>query len=461
MRKKLQQAAPEAQPVSIQQPNVTVTRDEPIEGGQTAYVMSPMFVQQTQRRTLDMATYLSALQAAESRSSPNRTMLYDMYTHCLADGHLMGVLNKRLDSVLNKPVFYKNAKGEVVEAMNNNLNSYEFRQVKRLILESIMWGISGLEFIPGDTMEVRSIFRKHIKTKTQLIVRQQNELNSGIDYTKLDNVWIIGEDEDLGLLHSACMYVIYKRNALSDWANFIQIFGMPMRIAYYDAQDKTTALALQATLDSMGSAMALVIPKQAEFKLEDGKTSNANGDLQAQFVDKMDQQISVLILGNTETTTQTGSKGNNAKAQTHQQQQNELLKSDMALLQAYLNDPHFHKIMQSYGWPVVEGGSFEFNKDVDIAFLKDRAEVDKILVEAGVKIGEDYFYETYNLPKPKPDEPIVGAPTEPDGDEPAPTKPKPHSSKPPASSPTQTDLEGPITRNDVLDILRDFFGPAL
>jgi hypothetical protein len=397
----------ELKPTIDQQPNLTISKDAPITGGETKVVINELVVRQNIRSKYDIASFTAAINSAESRYNPRRIQLYDMYQHALLDGHLFGIVEKRINSVLNKSLVYKNKQGEAVEAMTEVIKSYEFRQIMRLILESIPWGISGIEFIPGKELQLRAIPRKHIKTKTQLITVEQMDQDYGIDYTKLDNVWIIGEPEDLGILLPASMYVIYKRNALSDFANFIQIFGIPIRVAKYEVNDKTTQTALKDALDNSGSALALMIPKQAEFSIEDGKTSNANGDLQTQFIDKMDQFLSVIILGNTETTTN-GKTGSQAKSKVHQEQQNELLKSDMALLQAYLNDPHFIRILQSYALPVEDGGQFEFNKDVDINFLSARAEVDKTLIECGVPIGVEYFYETYNIPKPEPGELIVG-----------------------------------------------------
>ena len=377
-----------------------VNRDQPITGGDNKLVINNLQVRQVIRQSLDITNYKNAIQSAESRYYPNRSLLYDIYTNALLDGHLQGVINKRIDTVLNKPLFYKDKNGKIVEDLNQVIQSYEFRRTMRIILESIFWGISGLEFIPGPYLDVRSIPRKHIKTKTQTIAIEQNQLTGGFDYTKLDNVWIVGEDEDLGLLLSCALYVIYKRNALGDWAQFVEVFGMPIRIAKYNANDEATRTALEDFFENAGSNTDMLIPKEAELTIEDGKTSNANGDLQAQFIDMLNQEVSIIVLGNTETTTN-GKTGSQAKSKVHQEQQNQIAKSDIMLLQAYLNDPHFIRILQSYGLPVSEEGNFEFNKDIDIEFLKQRIEVDKALVEAGVPIGADYFYETYNIPKPE------------------------------------------------------------
>jgi phage gp29-like protein len=222
----------------------------------------------------------------------------------------------------------------------------------------------------------------------------------GIDYTKLDNVWVIGEPEDLGLLNKCAPYVLYKRNMFSDWAQFIEIFGQPVRIARYDVFDNNTKMALQETLDRAGSSLALLIPKSAEFEIMDGKTANANGELQNTFKEACNQELSIIVLGNTETTSGVNGSGSQAKAKTHLEQQQEISKTDIVYLTAMLNTPHFLKILASYGLPVIEGGYFEISRDLDIDFLSERKDIDLAIKAAGIPISDEYFYKTYSIPKP-------------------------------------------------------------
>ena len=387
--------------LSETQNNATINSDKPVTGGESKIVINELQIRQAIRTAIGITDWRSSLIASDARYYPNRTRLYDIYTDVLLDGHLSGIIEKRIATVLNKPIFYKDKDGRVIETMNPFIASWEFRKVMAFILETQLWGITGIEFIPGATMQARSIPRKHIKPKKQIISFEQNDQENGMDYTKLDNVWIIGDPDDLGLLLKCAPYVIYKRGTLGDWAQYIEVFGMPIRTMYYDANDQQAKIELKQILDESGSALAIMIPKGVEFKLEDGKTSNGNGDLQLQFINTLNGEMSILILGNTETTTGGGKSGGSlAKSKVHQEQQNEIAKSDIIYLSAKLNDPHFIKILQSYGFPLVAGGSFEVNKDIDITFLAQRSEVDTTIKGSGVPISDDYFYQTYNIPKP-------------------------------------------------------------
>jgi hypothetical protein len=422
-----------------QQVNETVPQDKPITGGQSRPVIATLQVRQTIRTSLDITNYKSAISVAESRYFPNRSYLYDIYNNVLLDGHLTGVLTKRIAQVLNKEIFWVDANGERVPEMDTIIRSLPFRKVVRLVIESLYWGISGMEFVPGKQMDVRSIPRKHIKTKTQQIVPEQNQITGGIDYTTLDNVWIVGDDEDLGILLNCSLYVIYKRNAIGDWAQFIEIFGMPSRVGYYDPQDESTRTTLLSLFNTAGANTDLVVPRTAEIKIEDGKTANANGDLQLQFINQMDQEISILVLGNTETTTN-GKTGSQAKSKVHSQQQNEIVKADIAYVEATLNDPHFYQVLQSYNIPITPGGRFAFDKDIDMAALRERIEIDQIASQMGTPIPLSYINDTYGIPKPEDGEEIIGAHPEPDGDE-AQQQPAQKEKTPPAAGKvTPTDL---------------------
>jgi hypothetical protein len=107
--------------------------------------------------------------------------------------------------------------------------------------------------------------------------------------------------------------------------------------------------------------------------------------------------MSIAILGNTETTTSSSSSGY-AQSQTQANQQLEITKSDIAFVQNTLNEEWFLNILKSYGYPV-EGGSFEFEFEIDLENLLKRVQIDTF-VSSKVPIADDYYYETYGIPKP-------------------------------------------------------------
>src|SRR5690606_17989004 len=149
---------------------------------------------------------------------------------------------------------------------------------------------------PGKEFEFKPIPRKHIKQKWGIISYEQNG-QEGIPYLDQPNLFIVGEPTDLGLLLKCAPYALLKRGNLADWAQFIEIFGQPMRVIKYEAHDRQAKVELQQVMDESGSSLALLIPNTAEIELMDGKTSNANGDLQDKFTRNLNDEMSITVLG--------------------------------------------------------------------------------------------------------------------------------------------------------------------
>lgn len=357
-------------------------------------IINDINVRSVNRNNKDINTWRNALQAAESIYHPNRTRLYDLYEDILLDGHLTGVIAKKINAVLNKEIYFEKD-GQRVHELDGLISSLTFREVVKTILETLLWGLSGLEFVPGATLACNPIPRKHIKPETCVIAYEQNGTD-GIPYTAMPNVWIMGTPGDLGLLLRCAPYCLYKRGGLADWAQFIELFGQPVRIIKYDSYDEQTKEELRKVLDESGSSLSLMIPRQADFEIKDGKQANSDGGLQLSFIKALNEEISVTVLGNTETTNSSRSAGY-AQSKIHQEQQYEITKADIAYTAAMLNTPAFLRILQSYGY-AVDGGRFVFAKDTDIEYLHKRMAIDKDLASI-VKIPDSYWHDTYGIPQ--------------------------------------------------------------
>ncbi len=368
---------------------------QPVENDK-AIVVNQIILRSIDRSMKDIETWRNAHKAAESIWSPVRVRLYDLYSDVLLDGHLTGLIQKRFSAVLNKAIYFQTKEKDRVEEMDTLIKSLKFSDLMADILNTMLWGTSGMEFIIGKEFDWCEVPRKHIKPELKIISREQNGYE-GFEYADMPLMWITGKTFDLGLLLKCCPYALWKRGGFADYAQFVEIFGQPIRIYKYDAFDIKTKNEIQTVANEAGAAMSLIIPKQAEFEMIDGKTANANGDLQTKFITTLNNELSVIILGNTETTTASTSSGY-AQSKTHGEQQMEITQSDMKYLLQHLNSPKFLEILKSYGLPV-EGGEFVFEQEVKVGELVERIKVDTA-VSSIVPVADDYFYETYHIPKP-------------------------------------------------------------
>lgn len=359
-------------------------------------ILNELNIRSVDRGRKDIQTWRGALVSAESIWYPNRSRLYDLYEDIILDGHLSGVVSKRIDAVLNKEICFE-TQGTKNLAMNELIQSSAFREIMRTIMETRLWGISGIEFLPGAELACELIPRKHIKPELGIVAFEQAGTD-GIPYTSLDSVWIIGDEKDLGLLLKCAPYCLYKRGGISDWAQYIELFGQPVRVIKYDSYDEQTKLELKKILDESGSSLSMMIPRQADFEIKDGKQTNCDGNLQLSFIKALNEEISITILGNTETTSSSYSTGY-AQSKIHLEQQYEITRSDLIYTVAMLNSRKFISVLRSYGYPVTNG-RFTFSKNTDIDYLKTRIAIDKEIAQQ-VPLPEDYWYNTYGIPNSK------------------------------------------------------------
>lgn len=360
-------------------------------------IVNNIVMRPVDRTPKDVGRWRDDHKMAESIYFPQRSRLYDLYLDVILDAHLSGIMMKRIDTVVNKKFRFLRDNKEV-EDICKLIETNDFRILIREMMLSIFWGVSGFEFIPGKSFAYKSIPRKHIKPEKKVIAINQTDY-VGIPYENISNIWVVGEDRDLGLLLKAAFYVLLKKGSFSDWANYVEIFGQPMIVTKYDQYDEKTKAQLTQLMNEAGASLKLSIPKSAEFEIIDGKTSNGNGDLQKQFIDSINEELSVLILGNTETTKSSKSSGY-AQSNTHTQQQNVISKSDVHFIRNLLNSDKLKVVLESYGY-AMEGGEFTVEEEVDQNELLIRSEVLTALKTSyNLPISDDFLYEEFNIPKP-------------------------------------------------------------
>jgi hypothetical protein len=373
-----------------------VTKETPVDGGIVINNLQLRLVA-VDRSMKDIKDFKDALLQASRIYSPNRTELYDLYETVTLDPHLKGICNKRRSTLVNKKL--KFVKKDVVDDDITMLsNKSTFREMRKELFDQKLFGLTGLEFIPGETFDFTCIPRKHIKPDVKMITQDQWG-NTGIVYEGVWNLWIIGDVDDLGLYLECSPYALWKKGNMGDWAQYIEIFGQPVIITKYDAYDVKTKIELDEAMKKAGASLRLQIPNQANFEMLDGKQSNGDGALQDGFRKACNQEMSVLILGNTETTVSSDSSGY-AQGKIHHMQQHEITDNDMIDELSLLNDEYFFSILKSYGYSP-DGGEFVYDEELDLDRLSKETTIDAFLITiAKLPLDDDYFYERYNRPKP-------------------------------------------------------------
>lgn len=378
---------------------VTVSKTE--QSKEVTVLQQHINIRPVNRQSSDIQSWKKAIQSAEA-TTPRRTALYDLYDNILMDGHTSGVVEKYINSVVGAEWEFSK-EGEVIELVNDMIDTNEFEELLRGIVEAKLWGITWFEFtnFTDEGFDVWKMPRKHIRAKEGVLTSDQNgdsgtNIRQGI-YAK--TCLEIGKPDDLGLLLKVAQYVIYKRGNFGDWAQFAEIFGMPFRIGEYDMYDDQQRVQLEKALDEAGSAAFAVIPKGSNIRFEKN-TSTGDGQLYNLLKNACNQEISVTLLGNTETTTSSSSSGY-AQSETHNSEQEKIFKGLRDYTRRILNRK-FVKILEANGVKT-EGGYFIVKGEGEERLsLKERYEIHKSMVtELGLPMDDDSFYESYGMSKPE------------------------------------------------------------
>lgn len=363
-------------------------------------IIQNLTIRPVNRQRHDIEGWRNAIKSAET-STPRRVTLYDLYDDLLLDGHLYSILSKRINAVANaKWEFVKD--GKVIDQVNDLIDTPEFEELITGIMNAKFWGYSMMEvgnFTP-DGFTLYDVPKKHMRPKIGVIAKEQStdegiNIREGI-YAK--TVMEVGKPDDLGILRIVAQYVIYKRGGFGDWAQFAELFGMPFRVGKYDGYDDTQRIQLEKAMEEAGSAAYVVIPKESDIEFMENKTTG-EGQLYKFLKDACNQEISVTILGQTETTTSSESSGY-AQSKTHAETEEDINKADRNFVRRILNR-YFIRIMDANGVNT-DGGRFVIKGEGEEKLSKkDAFSIHKQLIkDLNLPIDDNFLYEEYGMPKP-------------------------------------------------------------
>jgi hypothetical protein len=363
-------------------------------------VIQQLVVRPVVRQSQDIGKWRSALMHAEGLNG-DRVPLYDLYDELRLDGFLQSLISKRILGVTKCELMFVDQEGQEIPAMKELLKKKVIRDLRKEIMLHKFYGISVIELMKKPDFSMYSIPRKHIRPKLGRIVYEQYGVD-GIDYRNppvSNYVFEVGKYDNFGLLLEAAPYVIYKRGGFGDWAQYAEIFGMPFRKGKYNGYDQVARQALESALEKMGGAGFAAIPNETDIEFIENKNTAGSTDLYDSLRKACNEELSVLILGQTETTTKTGgSLGGNDD--THEATEDEINMDDRAEELSIFNE-QVKPILRNLGYPV-DGGEFIHKKDDEKISIKDKVEMFiKLKKEYGLPMCDDHVYEETGIPKPE------------------------------------------------------------
>lgn len=345
----------------------------------------------------DMNAYMASVVSARSIDYSNRTRLFDMYESALLDLHLSGVIAKRLRGVTRFPVEFQRD-GTPDDTINEQMRSPWFKQLRKDLIMSEFWGFTLVQFYLDDDGNIRYdlIDRKHYDPVQKQLLKFQGD-QQGIPIENFPNCLFVGTERGLGIFAELMPAVLYKRGDMADWAQFCNIFGMPIREYTYDAGDEAARKRLIADARRQGSNAVYIHPKDSELTLIEAGNKTGSSDLYKTFADYWDSKISIRVLGNT-LTTDAKETGTQALGTVHKEEEDDMNADDREFILDILNYD-MRPVFASLGFNV-EGGEFVYARKERMEPTK-QLEIVKGLHDIGLPMDDDWLYETFTIAKPK------------------------------------------------------------
>ncbi|MCI6278223.1 MAG: DUF935 family protein [Bacteroidales bacterium] len=362
-------------------------------------ILQDLVVKAPRRDVWDVGTWRRALQSADRGRT---ALLYDLYDDMLIDPVLGDAVDKRIGAVLNSDLTFLDAKGREVEEVSALIDTEEFEELQKIILNAKLYGRSGVELgWSGDRLSVYEVAPKYIDLTGRKVLLDPANPEVGIPYEGNPSLVMLGRDRSYGIILRAIPFAIYKRGGFGDWSQWIELFGMPQRIGKYNTYDPASKRLLEEAMERAGSASYLVIPQDAEVELHE--SNSGNGISFSQFRQSCNEEMLIAMLGQTLTTI-SGERGARSLGEVHQEVEAAKNKADMRFLARSLNR-HILPYLELAGLPV-KGGRFAYPDDTEATTVDDLVKLSTI-----ISIPKDYIYNKYGIPVPEDDDTDDGSGT--------------------------------------------------
>lgn len=353
---------------------------------------------QLYRITQNIAVWRDAVNQAESVTNPNRTELIRNYNDIVLDPHLTALMQSRKNKILSKEWNFYNEKGEEIEELDNIIQQTWFVKTLEYALDSLFYGYSLVQFgdIKNDSFtSCELVPREYVSPEGGVVKSLPNSsYNQGKPFNEYPyNQWclFVGEKKELGLLAKASPLVIYKKFVTANWSEFAEMFGMPYRVGKTDIQDPQSLSNMKKAVHALGSNASAVIGTEdlIEF-IEASKGDSYN--VYDRFIERMNSELSKLIVGQTGTTDMGKNRGSD---DVHQNVAGEYGKRDEWYLQAFINTK-FIPFLQNLGFPIPKGAVCKVEEEDEFE-TKELAKFATDLLKYGT-IEEDFIMKKFGVP---------------------------------------------------------------
>ncbi|WAC06589.1 MAG: DUF935 family protein [Thermodesulfobacteriota bacterium] len=292
-----------------------------------------------------------------------------------------------------------------------------FDQARQELLQGILYGFYVGEVMwkyANDQVRIAKIRAKHPRrfsftTDRELrLLTPQNMIEGEEVPDRKFIVFNYGSSDNpygKGLGQKLWWPVWFKKHGIKFWMIFCEKFGAPTPVGKYPAGTKKEDqdLLLEA-IDALQQETGVIIPEGMTIDLLEAQRSGTINTYES-LCGYMDKQMSKTVLGQTATTEGTPGKLGNEESQ--EEVRDDITKADADLLCECINNTLIPWLVD-FNFPGVTAYPKIWIRTEEEKDLKPLADRDVILVrDIGLRVGEQYFYDTYSIPKPEEGEKLV------------------------------------------------------
>lgn len=269
--------------------------------------------------------------------------------------------------------------------IESKLKRFSFRQIRYEIINNLVYPV---DLIYYQHLDLRIEKENQVDT-LKLYVDDSLKDTTDIRFLKLLR--------KRAILQPLMKYYVFKSFALNNWASFTEIFGKPIRVGKYSpGATKTEKDELWEMLKNSGTDLSMMISDNVAMEFIDHATKSASSSLYNDLLTFCENTTTKRILGQL-LTTNAEKTGSYAQAKVHNMVRNDILSGDardmIILLDSFLTRLNNLNFSDDH-----------IKTNIDVSpdtNLLERVQIDRVLAnDLGIALDDDYFYETYNVPKP-------------------------------------------------------------
>jgi phage gp29-like protein len=259
------------------------------------------------RSAQDIDRWRRSITDAENVYNYDRRLMQELFMELEYDAHISAVVNQIVAEIQGSD-FRMAIDGETDETATKVIQHPWFQDFIRYVLEAEFYGFTLIEFgssTPTGFEYIKSIDRRYIVPEYKVVKKDLYGYGreGGIPFMEAPyNEWTLWFDcYGFGLFNKAAPLWIYKKQAYNYWAEYQQIFSMPLRVGKTDIRDTSRRDNMTAMLRDMGAAAWGVFDADDTVEFIQSASSSGNPVFEA-LINNTNGEISKLFLGQTMTT---------------------------------------------------------------------------------------------------------------------------------------------------------------